>query len=124
MFSFMIWKMGLNACSTNLQVTQPRGKVTGTLNGENRYHNNLNKLENNGLLITVFKYVKSSHKKDDDRLSSSVAGDRTGSNGLKLQRRIFMLDINNFLSMRVVKHWIGLPREVENPFPWMFLRAG
>uniref|UniRef100_A0A674IKT4 Taste receptor type 2 n=1 Tax=Terrapene triunguis TaxID=2587831 RepID=A0A674IKT4_9SAUR len=68
-------------------------------------------------MITVFKYIKGCYKEQGEKLLFLTSEDRTRSKGLKLQQGRFRLDIRkNFLTVRVVKHWNKLPREVvESP---------
>jgi len=66
-----------------------------------------------GDLTVTFHYVKGAYRKDGDNLFSKPCCDRTRSNGFKLKEGRFRLDIRKKLfTMRVVKHWNGLPREV------------
>uniref|UniRef100_K7EZH6 Reverse transcriptase domain-containing protein n=1 Tax=Pelodiscus sinensis TaxID=13735 RepID=K7EZH6_PELSI len=68
-------------------------------------------------MIAVFRYLKGFHKEEGENLFILASEDRTRSNGLKLQQGRFRLDIRKkFLTVRVVKHWNKLPREVvESP---------
>ncbi|KFW71742.1 hypothetical protein AS28_06626, partial [Pygoscelis adeliae] len=66
-----------------------------------------------GDLIVAFQYLKEAYKKDGDKLFSRACSSRTSGNGFKLKEGRFRPDIRKkFFTMRVVKHWHRLPREV------------
>jgi len=60
-----------------------------------------------------FQYLKGVYKKDGERLCSKPCSNRTRSKGFKLKKGSFRLDIRkNFFTVRVVRQWNRLPREV------------
>ena len=64
-------------------------------------------------MIAAFQYLKGSYRKEGDRLFSRVCGDRTRGNGFKLKGNRFRLDIRKKpLTVRLVRHWNMLPRDV------------
>jgi len=66
-----------------------------------------------GDLIAAFQCLKGAYRKDGDNLFGEACCHRTRSNGFKLREGRFGLDIRkNFFTLRVVKHWNVLPREV------------
>ena len=66
-----------------------------------------------GDLIAAFQYQKGAYRKDGENVFSKVCCDRTRSNGFKLREGRFRLEIiKKFFTVREVKHWNVLPREV------------
>ena len=66
-----------------------------------------------GDLLAAFQYFKEADKQDGDRRFRRACCGRTRGNGFKLKEGRFRLDLRkNFFTMRVVKHWKRLPREV------------
>ena len=66
-----------------------------------------------GDLRAVFQCLQGGCKKAWDRLFSRVCGDRTRGNDFKTKEGGFRLDIKEKLcSIRVVRQWNRLPREV------------
>jgi len=66
-----------------------------------------------GDLTAAFQYLKGAYKKAEEGLFTRSCSDRTRDNSFKLKAGKFRLDIRKkFFTMRVVKHWNRLPREV------------
>jgi len=66
-----------------------------------------------GDLIMALQYKKETYKKDRERHFTKAGRDRTRDSGFKLKEGIFRLDIRKiFFSMRMLRQWNRLPREV------------
>ena len=73
-------------------------------------------------LTAAFQYLKVAYRKDGEGPFTRVCSDRTRGNDCKLKEGRFRLDIRKkFFTMKVVKHWNRLPREVmDAPSPTVF----
>ncbi|KGL91536.1 hypothetical protein N301_10577, partial [Charadrius vociferus] len=66
-----------------------------------------------GDLIAAFQYLKRAYRRAGEGLFTRSCSDRTRGNGYKLEEGRVRLNIRKkFFTLRVVRHWHRLPREV------------
>jgi len=69
-----------------------------------------------GDLRAVFQYLQRAYEKAGEGLFSRSCSNRTRGNGVKLKEGRFRLDTRKkFFTVKVVKCWYRLPREVVDP---------
>ena len=66
-----------------------------------------------GDLIAAFQYLKGAYKQEGSQLFERGDNGGTGGNGFKLKEGRFRLDVKGkFFTVRVMRCWNRLPREV------------
>ena len=66
-------------------------------------------------VIAAFQYLEGGYRKAGGELLIRAGNNRTKGNGFKLEEGRFRLDIRKKLfTVKVVRHWHRLPREVVN----------
>ncbi|PKU49343.1 hypothetical protein llap_382 [Limosa lapponica baueri] len=66
-----------------------------------------------GDFTAVFQYLKGAYRRDGEGLFMRECSDRTRGDGFKLEEERFRLYIRKrFFTVRVLRHWNRLPREV------------
>ncbi|PKU44481.1 hypothetical protein llap_5204 [Limosa lapponica baueri] len=65
-----------------------------------------------GDLIAAFQYLKGAYRRDGEGLLIRECSDRRRGNGFKMNEDKFRLDVRKKFTVRVVKHWNRLSREV------------
>ena len=66
-----------------------------------------------GELRPAFQYLKGAYREDGENIFSRACSDRTSGKGFKLKEGRFRSDKRKkFFTVRVVRHWYRLPREV------------
>jgi len=77
-----------------------------------------------GDLTAAFQYLKEAYKKAGEGLFTTAWSDRTGHNGFKLKEGRFRLDMRiKFFTVRVMRHWLRLPREGVYAFSLAVFKA-
>jgi len=77
-----------------------------------------------GDLRVAFQYLKGAYRKNGEGLFTRASSDRTKGNGFKLKEGRFRFDIRKeFFTLRVVRHWNRLPREVVDALSLELFKA-
>jgi len=86
---------------------------------------NLEKRRLQGDTIAAFQYLKEAYKKAGEGLFKRACSNRTRDYGFKLKEGRFRLHKRKkFFTMRVVRHWNRLPREVVDAPTLEVFKAG